>query len=42
MIDSCGFIDLGFTSPQHTWTNNREDGALIMEQIDRASGNQPW
>lgn len=39
MIDVGGFIDLGFIGPKFTWTNNRKDGALIQERMDRAWGN---
>lgn len=35
IINVCGFLDLGFSGPIHTWTNN-EDGASIMEHIDQA------
>lgn len=34
ILDTCGFIDLGFLVPQYTWTNKRENDPLIMERID--------
>lgn len=40
MVDVCGFIDLGFIGPQHSWTNNRED--VDSATIDRAWGNRLW
>lgn len=42
MIEVCGFIDLGFIGPKFTWTNNREDGVLNQERLDRVWENMKW
>ena len=28
-LDKCNMIDIGFLGPRFTWTNKREDQALI-------------
>ncbi len=35
VLDDCRFVDLGFTGPQFTWTNNRV-GDMTWERLDRA------
>ncbi|KAF7843094.1 reverse transcriptase [Senna tora] len=41
-INNCHFIDLGFTGPLFTWTNNHLDDTIIRGRIDRALSNQSW
>lgn len=33
---------MGFLGPKYTWTNCREDGALVRTRIDRAHANSEW
>ncbi|KAF7844372.1 reverse transcriptase [Senna tora] len=35
-------IDLGFSGPLFTWTNNHQNGTIIRTRIDRAHANQSW
>ena len=35
-------IDIPFTGPRFTWTNNRENDQLIMERLDRAYASMNW
>ncbi|XP_042962444.1 uncharacterized protein LOC122296710 [Carya illinoinensis] len=41
-MDRNGLIDIGFTGPKFTWTNNRKGVALIKERLDRVIVNQEW
>jgi hypothetical protein len=36
---NCHLSDLGFTGSKFTWTNCRQDGSFIKEQLDRAIAN---
>ncbi|OMP11182.1 Endonuclease/exonuclease/phosphatase [Corchorus olitorius] len=40
--NSCNMIDLAFSGPPFTWTNEREVGSFIMERIDRVWANPEW
>lgn len=35
-------MDMGFSGNQFTWTNAREDMALIQERLDRTLFNASW
>uniref|UniRef100_A0A2N9F767 RNase H type-1 domain-containing protein n=1 Tax=Fagus sylvatica TaxID=28930 RepID=A0A2N9F767_FAGSY len=41
VIDECGFMDLGFTGPRFTWTNNRPND-MAWERLDRAMATTEW
>jgi hypothetical protein len=41
VLDDCGFVDLGFTGPPFTWTNNRV-GDMTWECLDRAVATPDW
>ncbi|XP_042942842.1 uncharacterized protein LOC122277024 [Carya illinoinensis] len=41
-MDRHGLIDIGYSGPQYTWSNNRSDMALIRERLDRAMATQEW
>ncbi|KAF7827149.1 reverse transcriptase [Senna tora] len=41
-LNSCHLVDLGFTGPLFTWTNNHRDGTIIRSRIDRAHANRSW
>ena len=40
-LDDCGFIDLGYSDPSYTWTNNRV-GDMTWERLDRATATSDW
>ncbi|XP_048493014.1 uncharacterized protein LOC125493591 [Beta vulgaris subsp. vulgaris] len=35
-------LDVPFTGPRYTWTNNRANDNLIMERLDRAYASPAW
>ena len=41
-LDSCNFIDLGFSRPKFTWSNQRQITELILERLDRCFANPSW
>jgi hypothetical protein len=41
VLDECSFVDLGFTGPSFTWTNNRV-GDMTWERLDRAVATPDW
>ena len=41
VLDTCGFLDLGFTGPEFTWNGNRH-GYVIWERWDRGVANYDW
>lgn len=41
-LDSCNLLDLGFSGPKYTWSNQRELTDLILEIIDRCFANPSW
>uniref|UniRef100_A0A2N9FN80 Protein kinase domain-containing protein n=1 Tax=Fagus sylvatica TaxID=28930 RepID=A0A2N9FN80_FAGSY len=41
VLDECGFVDLGFTGPKFTWTNNRV-GDMTWERLDKAVATPEW
>ena len=41
VLDDCRFVDLGFTGPQFTWTNNRV-GDMTWERLDRVVATPDW
>jgi hypothetical protein len=40
-LDDCGFIDLGYSGPSYTWTNNRV-GDMTWERLDKAVATANW
>jgi exonuclease III len=40
-LDDCGFVDLGFTGPKFTWSNNRP-GDMTWERLDRVVATSDW
>lgn len=40
-LDTCGFMDLGFTSSEFTWQGVR-NGQVIWECLDRGVANYDW
>uniref|UniRef100_A0A2N9GCE4 RNase H type-1 domain-containing protein n=1 Tax=Fagus sylvatica TaxID=28930 RepID=A0A2N9GCE4_FAGSY len=41
VLDDCGFIDLGYSGPSYTWTNNRV-GDMTWERLDKAVATSNW
>lgn len=41
VLDTCVFLDLGFTGPQFSWQGNRH-GHVIWERLDRGVANYDW
>lgn len=41
-VDSRGLINMGFSGPRYTWSNNRGGRAKIKERLDRALCNFAW
>lgn len=41
-LNNGGLIDLGFSGPRYTWTNNRRGAGKIRERLDRAVCNSLW
>ena len=41
-LDSCNFVDLGFSRPKFTWSSKRKITDLILERIDRCFANPLW
>ncbi|KAG2693813.1 hypothetical protein I3760_08G113300 [Carya illinoinensis] len=42
MMNKHGLVDMGFSSSNFTWTNNRQGKALIRERLDRGIANTKW
>jgi hypothetical protein len=42
LLDSCGMIDLRFSSNPYTWSNKRQGPHLIKERLDRGIANSHW
>ena len=42
VIDECGFMDLGFISPNFTWAKHYNDGHSIWERLDHGLASNPW
>lgn len=40
-LDTCGFMDLGFTSSEFIWQGVR-NGQVIWERLDRGVANYDW
>lgn len=40
LVDKCGFVDLSFNGPRHTWCNKREPQQRVWEQLDGAFTNR--
>jgi hypothetical protein len=38
-LDECGLMDLGYTGPLFTWSNQQDDDSLVRVQLDRAVAN---
>uniref|UniRef100_A0A2N9I6M1 CCHC-type domain-containing protein n=1 Tax=Fagus sylvatica TaxID=28930 RepID=A0A2N9I6M1_FAGSY len=38
----CSLMDLGFIGSEFTWSNNREDEALVRVRLDRGVASQTW
>lgn len=41
-LNSYGMIDLGFSGPRLTWSNNRPLSQLVQERIDRVFVTPDW
>jgi hypothetical protein len=41
-LEDYKLMDLSFTGPQFTWTNERGGSDLTLERLDRAVANQQW
>lgn len=41
-LNKSNLVDLGFSGPLFTWTNNREFGCTIRTRIDRCHANPRW
>lgn len=41
VLDTCGFMDLGFTGPEFTWQGVRH-GKVIWEGLDRGVAKYDW
>ena len=41
-IDDCCLMNFGFEGPRFTWCNNRFQGNLVYERLDRGLCNQEW
>uniref|UniRef100_A0A2N9GDB5 Reverse transcriptase domain-containing protein n=1 Tax=Fagus sylvatica TaxID=28930 RepID=A0A2N9GDB5_FAGSY len=41
VLDECGLVDLGFSGPRFTWTNNRP-GDMTWERLDRVVATPDW
>jgi hypothetical protein len=41
-LNSCGMIDLRFSSNPFTWSNKRRDHHLIKEHLDRGIATSHW
>jgi hypothetical protein len=41
VLDECSFMDLGFTGPRFTWTNNRP-ADMTWERLDRVVATPDW
>ena len=42
VADECGFIDLNYASPWHTWQKHFSTGHSIWERLDRALATNDW
>ena len=42
VADECGFIDLGYEGPWHTWQKHFFAGNSIWERLDRALATNDW
>jgi hypothetical protein len=41
VLGDCGFVDLEFTGPKFTWTNNKV-GDMTWERLDRVVATPEW
>ena len=41
VLDTCGFVDLGFTGLEFMWQGNRH-GHVVWERLDRGVANYDW
>ena len=42
VLMDCTLTDLGFLGPEFTWSNNREDEALVRVRLDCGVASQEW
>uniref|UniRef100_A0A2N9G5C3 CCHC-type domain-containing protein n=1 Tax=Fagus sylvatica TaxID=28930 RepID=A0A2N9G5C3_FAGSY len=42
VLADCSLQDLGFQGPAFSWSNRREDGALVRARLDRCVANNDW
>ncbi|KAK4480848.1 hypothetical protein RD792_011700, partial [Penstemon davidsonii] len=42
MMDTCGFMDLGYRGPKFTWFNSSNGLACVRERLDRSIANVAW
>ena len=41
-LSDCSLQDLGYNGPDFSWSNRREDGALVRARLDRCVANNEW
>jgi hypothetical protein len=42
VLSDCSLLDLGFIGSEFTWSNNREDEALVRVRLDHGVATQNW
>lgn len=42
MVQSADLVNLGYCGPAFTWSNNQQQGSLIMQRLDRALASTAW
>ena len=42
VISDCQLQDLGYSGPDFTWLNRRENGALVLVRLDRCLADGDW
>lgn len=42
MMDSCSFMDMGFTGSKYTWERHVDGQRVLVKRLDRALGDVAW